>query len=125
MSQSHHFNGVAQIGILSADAPGLIRFYRDVLGFAVRFEANGMTFLAAGATSLMIAAGSEPVGRDVFLYFEPADWNAAEATLQRGGVRFEREAQVVQREGSREHLLRPFHDPEGRRLYMLGWRNAA
>lgn len=116
------FKGVAQVGIVSAEAPDLVSFYRDVMGFPVMFESGGMTFIQAGGTSLMIAEGSDTAGTDVILYFEPVDWDAAERKLLASGIEFEREAQVVQREASREHLLRPFRDPEGRRLYLLGWR---
>ncbi len=121
-SKQQFLKAVAQIGIVSADAQRIIAFYRDVLGFPVLFEAGAMTFMQAGSTSLVVAAGSEPVGSDVLLYFEPDDWSAAEAKLEAAGVQFEREAQIVQREAKREHALRPFRDPEGRRLYLLGWR---
>jgi catechol 2,3-dioxygenase-like lactoylglutathione lyase family enzyme len=119
------FKGVGQVGIVSGDAPALIAFYRDVLGFPVLFEANGMTFLQAGVTSLMIGAGEAAVGKDVILYFEPSDWSAAEAKLEAAGVVFDHAALVVQRAEKREHVLRPFRDPEGRPVYLLGWRAAA
>lgn len=119
------FRGVGQIGIVSRDPARLVAFYRDAMGFPVRFEANGMTFLQAGATSLMIGAGEAPRGGEVIVYFEPADWSAAEARLVAAGIVFDREAMVVQREDRREHVLRPFRDPEGRPVYLLGWRPAA
>lgn len=122
MADKCGFKSVTQVGVVSADAPALIAFYRDVMGCPVMFEAGGMTFIQAGATSLMIAGGTEPAGTDVILYFEPEDWDTAEAQLTTAGIAFEREAQVVQREATREHMLRPFQDPEGRRLYLLGWR---
>lgn len=120
------FKGVGQVGIVSNEPAKLIAFYRDVLGFPVLFEANGMTFLQAGGTSLMIGAaqGPQAVGGDVVLYFEPSDWSAAEAKLEAAGVRFTHAAIVVQRDGPREHALRPFQDPEGRPIYLLGWRAA-
>jgi catechol 2,3-dioxygenase-like lactoylglutathione lyase family enzyme len=119
--------GFAQIGIATAEPGKIIAFYRDVLGFPLLFEAGGMSFLQAGATSLMIGAASEPqaIGGDILLYFEPHDWRAAEARLIAAGVAFERDEQVVQRHEGREHVLRPFRDPEGRRLYLLGWRAIA
>lgn len=118
--------GVAQVGVVSAAPDQLIAFYRDVLGFPVLFEANGMTFLQAGATSLMIGAGDGSLGvaKDVVLYFEPNDWDTAIAQLEAAGVAFEHPALVVQRAEGREHLLRPFRDPEGRPIYLMGWRTA-
>jgi methylmalonyl-CoA/ethylmalonyl-CoA epimerase len=118
--------GFAQIGIVTTEPAKLVAFYRDVLGFPLVFEAGGMSFLQAGATSLMIGAATEPqpIGGDILLYFEPKHWDEAEARLVKAGVAFEREAQVVQRHENREHVLRPFRDPEGRRLYLLGWRVA-
>jgi predicted enzyme related to lactoylglutathione lyase len=119
-------NGVCQIGIASAAPEKLVAFYRDVLGFPVLFEAGGMTFMRAGATSLMIGAVPDvkPPSGDVMLYFEPADWNATEAKLEAAGVAFDRPAMAVQRDGAREHMLRPFKDPEGRPIYLMGWRAA-
>jgi methylmalonyl-CoA/ethylmalonyl-CoA epimerase len=116
--------GVCQVGLVSTRATDLIAFYRDMLGFPVLFSANGMTFLQAGATNLMIgeATDSPTLGNDVTLYFEPEDWATMEAALIARGIVFERDAMVVQRHGDREHVLRPFKDPEGRRLYLLGWR---
>lgn len=121
-----HIKGVSQIGIASAAPEKLVAFYRDVLGFPVLFEAGGMSFMQAGATSLMIGGSpdAKPPSGDVIIYFEPADWNATEAKLETAGVVFERAAMVVQRDGAREHMLRPFKDPEGRPIYLMGWREA-
>jgi catechol 2,3-dioxygenase-like lactoylglutathione lyase family enzyme len=119
------FKGIGQVSIITTQAQEIIAFYRDTMGLPLQFEAGGMTFMQAGATSLMVAATTEPVDGDVFLYFEPTDWNAAEAKMEAAGVTFEHEAQVVQSEPTREHMLRPFRDPEGRRLYILGWRPIA
>jgi predicted enzyme related to lactoylglutathione lyase len=118
---------VCQVGLQSAQPAELVAFYRDKLGFPVLFESNGMTFMQAGSTSLMIGAAAQmpTIGNDITLYFEPDDWAETEARLTAHGVVFEREAMVVQRQGDREHALRPFKDPEGRHLYLLGWRAAA
>jgi catechol 2,3-dioxygenase-like lactoylglutathione lyase family enzyme len=119
------FKGVGQVGVVTTKADQIVAFYRDVMGFPLLFEAGGMSFLQAGATSVMVGASPEPVDGDTILYFEPNDWSAAEAKLESAGVTFERDAQVLQREDKREHVLRPFRDPEGRRLYLLGWRPCA
>jgi catechol 2,3-dioxygenase-like lactoylglutathione lyase family enzyme len=117
-------SGIAQIALASADPAALVAFYRDTLGLAVLFEASGMTFFQSGATRLMIGAlqPGQTVGGDAVIYFEPRDWSAAEAKLEAAGVVFSHPAQVVQRAPGRELALRPFKDPEGHQLALLGWR---
>jgi catechol 2,3-dioxygenase-like lactoylglutathione lyase family enzyme len=116
--------GVGQIGLASADPARLIAFYRNVMGFPVLFEAGGMTFLQAGATSLMICAAQDrqSASGDVFVYFEPNDWSAMEAKLEAAGVVFAHATQIVQREEKREHALRFFEDADGRKIALMGWR---
>jgi methylmalonyl-CoA/ethylmalonyl-CoA epimerase len=116
--------GVTQIALASADPAGLVAFYRDVAGFPFLFEANGMSFLQAGAVRLMIHAlqPSQKAGSNFILYFEPSDWGAAEARLETAGIAFKHEAQVVQRAEGKEMALRAFEDPEGHLLALLGWR---
>jgi hypothetical protein len=118
-------SGIAQIALSSADPGALVAWYRDVLGLPVLFEAGGMTFFQSGATRLMIGAnhhGATIGGEDITLYFEPRDWSAAEAALTEKGVKFTHPSQVVQQASGRELALRPFKDPEGHSLALLGWR---
>jgi catechol 2,3-dioxygenase-like lactoylglutathione lyase family enzyme len=119
-------SGIAQIALASADPPALVRFYRDALGLPVLFEASGMTFFQSGATRLMIGAvqPGQGIGGDAVIYFEPRDWSAAEAKLEEAGIAFTHPAQVVQQAPGRELALRPFKDPEGHQLALLGWRRA-
>lgn len=121
-------SGISQIALTSADPGKLAAWYRDVLGLAVLFEASGMTFFQSGAMRLMIGPnhqGASIGGEDVTLYFEPSDWSAAESALSERGVAFTHEAQIVQQAPGRELALRPFKDPEGHSLALLGWRAAA
>lgn len=116
--------GMLQVAIAAGDAPKLSAFYRDTLGLNVLFETAGMSFFGAGGVRLMIgpAQGAKP--GDKILYFEPADFSAAERALEARGVRFGHAASVLQREGGRELVLRPFKDPEGNDLALMGWRPA-
>ena len=95
------------------DPDASLAFYRDTLGLNVLFETAVMSFFGAGGVRLMIgpAQGAKP--GDKILYFEPADFSAAERALEARGVRFGHAASVLQREGGRELVLRPFKDPEG------------
>lgn len=119
-------SGICQIAIASADPAALVAFYRDTLGFPVLFEASGMTFFQSGATRLMIGSKQpgQEIGGDTAIYFEPRDWSAAESALEAKGVAFTHPAQAVQRAEGRELALRPFKDPEGHQLALLGWRAA-
>lgn len=120
-------SGIAQIALASADPQKLTAFYRDTLGLPVLFEASGMTFFQSGATRLMIgpAQPDQSVGGDAVIYFEPRDWSATEAALEARGIAFLHPAQALQKAPGRELMLRPFRDPEGHYLAIMGWRAAA
>jgi catechol 2,3-dioxygenase-like lactoylglutathione lyase family enzyme len=121
-SESPGLKGVLQIAIAASDPAKLSSYYRDTLGLAVLFEMSGMSFFGAGGVRLMIgpAQGAKP--GDKILYFEPENFAAAEAALEARGVKFPGAANVLQRENGRELALRPFHDPEGNMLALMGWR---
>jgi methylmalonyl-CoA/ethylmalonyl-CoA epimerase len=116
--------GMLQVAIAAGDAPKLSAFYRDTLGLSVLFETAGMSFFGAGGVRLMIgpAQGAKP--GDKILYFEPEDFGAAEKALEARGVKFGHDANVLQRDGKRELALRPFKDPDGNDLALMGWRPA-
>ena len=122
-AKSPGLKGMLQVAIAATDAPKLSAFYRETLGLSVLFEASGMSFFGAGGVRLMIgpAQGAKP--GDKILYFEPEDFAAAEKALEARGVRFGHAANVVQRDGARELALRPFKDPEGNDLALMGWRS--
>ena len=117
--------GMLQIAIAASDGPKLSAFYRDTLGLGVLFEVSGMSFFGAGGVRLMIgpAQGAKP--GDKILYFEPEDFGVAEKALEGRGVKFGHPANVLQKDGARELVLRPFKDPEGNDLALMGWRPAA
>lgn len=119
-------SSICQIALASAEPAALVAFYRDTLGFQVLFEASGMTFFQSGATRLMIGhkQPGQEIGGDAVIYFEPRDWSAAESALEAKGIAFTHPAQIVQRAEGRELTLRPFKDPEGHHLALLGWRAA-
>lgn len=114
--------GLAQVAIAAKDPAALSAYYRDTLGLSLMFETGGMSFFGVGGVRVMIgpAQGAKP--GDVILYFEPEDFAAAEAALESHGVAFAHPAQPLQREPGRELALRPFSDPEGNMLALMGWR---
>jgi methylmalonyl-CoA/ethylmalonyl-CoA epimerase len=124
MSSDIHLSKIAQIALSSRDVPKAVAFYRDLLGLKLVFEASGMAFFDAGGMSLMIgpAAFTGPVQPNTFVYFDAGDWRATEAALIARGVRFEGDAEIVQRADGKEHALRSFKDPDGNVLNIMGWR---
>jgi catechol 2,3-dioxygenase-like lactoylglutathione lyase family enzyme len=114
--------GMLQVAIAAGDPAKLSAYYRETLGLSPLFETGGMSFFGAGGVRLMIgpAQGAKP--GDMILYFEPQDFAAAETALEARGVKFPGPANVLQRDGERELALRPFADPEGNMLALMGWR---
>jgi catechol 2,3-dioxygenase-like lactoylglutathione lyase family enzyme len=118
---------LAQIAFSTRDLPRAVAFYRDVLGLKLMFEVSGMAFFDAGGIRLMIGPAHHKgeLQNNTYVYFDAGDWNATEAALTARGLTFERPAEVVQREGGKEHALRFFKDPDGNALAIMGWREPA
>lgn len=124
MSARPKLKGLAQVALAAADPAELAAFYRDTLGLEPVLETNGMTFFDAGGTRLMIGPSpSDPaMPGDTILYFEPEDIAAYEQYLEARGVTFAAPSQLLQKEGDRELVLRPFKDPAGHVIALMGWR---
>lgn len=115
---------IAQVALSTRDLKKAVAFYRDVLGLPLAFEVSGMAFFDAGGISLMIgpAPFEGPVQPNTFVYFAVDDWQAAEAALLARKLVFSGPAEVVQRHKGKEHVMRPFKDPDGNVLKIMGWR---
>ena len=117
---------LAQVALSTRDLPTAIAFYRDTLGLKVLFEVSEMAFFDMDGTRLMIGAAQHKGALQIntYLYFDAGDWNATEAALIARGVKFDRDAEIVQRAEGKEHALRFFKDPDGNALAIMGWRPA-
>ena len=115
---------IAQIALSSRDVAKAVVFYRDVLGLTLMFEVSGMAFFDAGGTRLMLGPThlTGELQNNAFIYFDAGDWYATEAALIARGLKFERDAEVLQRAEGKEHALRFFKDPDGNALAIMGWR---
>lgn len=115
---------IAQIALSTRDLPRAVAFYRDVVGLKLLFEVSGMAFFDAGGTRLMIGAAhfTGDLQNNTYLYFDAGDWYETEAALTSRGLKFERDAEIVQRAEGKEHALRFFKDPDGNALAIMGWR---
>ncbi len=117
---------LAQIALSTRDLPKAIEFYRDTLGLKLMFEVSGMAFFDMDGTRLMIGAAQYKgaLQNNTYLYFDAGDWAKTEAALTARGVKFDGEAEVIQRAEDKEHALRFFKDPDGNALAIIGWRPA-
>lgn len=99
-----------------------VRFYRDVLGLPLLFEAPPqMAFFNCGGVRLLV--GVTPPGqkaqRGSAIYFEVADIHAVHSSLKANGVSFTGEPHPVNRTPSSELWLAEFADPDGNQLALL------
>lgn len=122
-----------------ADVDTSIGFYRDILGFTVRFARPGFAYVELGqaqimleaeAQSWMVAEMTPPYGRGINLQIEAASVDALHKRLVTAGVRlFRPPADTWYRDGDIEHGQRELlvQDPDGyllRFAEILGTRPA-
>lgn len=110
-----------QVALTTRDLERSRKFYRDTLGLPLLFESGGMMFFELGETRLMVGienAAGEPGGS--ILYLDAPDIDALGPALERKGVRFLGQAQVVQRTATHALKIRAFRDPDGNVLQLMG-----
>jgi catechol 2,3-dioxygenase-like lactoylglutathione lyase family enzyme len=112
---------LAQIALTTRDPERSRRFYRDVLGLPLLFEAGGMMFFDLAGLRLMIGSENSlgaPGGS--ILYFDAPDIESLAPALEAKGVEFLGPAQTVQRTETHDVKLRVFRDPDGNALALMG-----
>ena len=110
-----------QAAFTVTDLARSVAFYRDVLGFPLMFETNGMAFFQAGEMRLMIGTNSpDPPARGTVLYFDAPDIDELSPALEAKGVQFIGPVEVVQRADTHELKLRILRDPDGNPLALMG-----
>ncbi len=121
MSPSLAGRKLVQAACTVTDLDRSIAFYRDILGFPLLFETNGMAFFQAGEIRLMIGSNSpDPPGRGTVLYFDAPDVEELSATLETRGVAFTGPVQVLQQTETHELKLRILRDPDGNPIGLMG-----
>lgn len=111
-----------QVGLTCRDLERAKGFYRDVLGLPFLFEVSGMLFFQLAGTRLMVGlehTKDQPIGGSI-LYFDAPDIHALGNALEAKGVTFGGPAHVLQRTATHELMLRPFSDPDGNALALMG-----
>ena len=119
---------IGQIAVVAADVARATRFYRDVLGMRLLFEAPpGLAFFDCGGVRLMLGPpeGSAAAGASSIVYYDVPDIHAAHATLAERGALFEQPPHVVAPMATGDLWMAFLRDSEGNLLGLMNERPRA
>lgn len=127
MSAGTSVSGIGQIGINCSDVSRATRFYRDVLGLPLLFEAGGMAFFDCGGVRLMLALPSSgefdhPASP---IYFRVTDIESRMQAMEKAGATIKRAAQPTHRDDRHELWIGWFEDGEGNLMALMEERPIA
>lgn len=121
MSASLAGRKLVQTAFTVTDLARSVVFYRDVLGFPLLFENNGMAFFQAGDIRLMVGSNSpDPPARGTALYFDAPDIEQLVPGLEAKGVEFIDGIETLQRTETHALRLAIFRDPDGNPIGLMG-----
>jgi methylmalonyl-CoA/ethylmalonyl-CoA epimerase len=106
---------IGQIAIAVSDIEEATRFYRDVLGLNLLFEAPpGLAFFDCDGVRLMLTTkqGAEEDHKTSVIYYRAPDIDAAVKALKQKGVSFVREPQMTAKMEDHELWIGFFRDPD-------------
>ncbi len=113
---------IGQISMNAHDIPRALRFYRDVLGMRLLFEAPPkMAFFDCAGVRLMLSLpeGEEYDHAGSVLYFRVDDIDQAHAALTERGVTFKDQPHLIARMPDHELWMTFFKDSEGNTLALM------
>lgn len=113
---------IGQIAIVVQDVARATRFYRDVLGMRLLFEAPpGLAFFDCGGIRLMlsVAEGPDAASASSILYYDVPDIRAAYDTLSARGVQFEDAPHLVAALADRDVWMTFLRDSERNLLPLM------
>jgi methylmalonyl-CoA/ethylmalonyl-CoA epimerase len=119
--------GIGQLAINCVDVARATRFYRDVLGLALLFEAGGMAFFDCGGVRLMLSRPSAPEFDHPAspIYFRVSGIEARMQAMQAAGASIRRLPQPTHRDARHELWIGWFEDGEGNLLALMEERPLA
>ena len=113
---------IGQIAVIARDVARATRFYRDVLGMRLLFEAPpGLAFFDCGGIRLMLSPpeGPDAAAASSILYYQVPDIHGAYDTLVARGVQFEGAPHVVAALGDRDLWMAFLRDSERNLLALM------
>jgi predicted enzyme related to lactoylglutathione lyase len=115
-------SAIGQIAMNATDIPRAVRFYRDMLGMRLMFEAPPkMAFFDCAGVRLMLSLPEreEYDHPGSVLYFRVDDIEQAHATFSERGVTFIDQPHLVARMPDHELWMTFFKDSEGNTLALM------
>jgi methylmalonyl-CoA/ethylmalonyl-CoA epimerase len=106
---------IGQIAIAVSDMEEATRFYRDVLGLNLLFEAPpGLAFFDCDGVRLMLTTkqGAEDDHKTSVIYYRVPDIDAAVQALKQKGISFVREPQMTAKMEDHELWIGFVRDPD-------------
>lgn len=122
MNTGPRLSEIGQIAVTVGNVGAAVRFYRDVLGLRLLFEAGpNLAFLEAGGVRLMLSTpqGAGAIGHNSILYFKVSDIAAAHAAIVARGAVSEREPQLAAKMPDHELWTGFVRDPDGNLVGLM------
>jgi catechol 2,3-dioxygenase-like lactoylglutathione lyase family enzyme len=115
-----------QLAFSTKDLPRFVAFYRDVLGLELIAEfPPSLAFFRLGDTRLIVEQHAESASSNSILYFQVDAIDAAQAELERRGVKFTSQPHLIFRDdrgtfgvAGGEEWLTFFEDVDGNTLAL-------
>jgi methylmalonyl-CoA/ethylmalonyl-CoA epimerase len=124
--QAVHLDTIGQIAITVLDLARSRKFYQNVLGMKLLFDAGQMAFFQCGTIRLMLGASekeseTEPPSSPstTILYFKVEDIRATHAALEGQGVSFSHAPHLVAKMPDHDLWMAFLNDPDGNALALM------
>jgi methylmalonyl-CoA/ethylmalonyl-CoA epimerase len=123
-SEAMHFglDQIGQIAVPVSDIDRAVRFYRDLLGMRLLFQAPpGLGFFDCAGVRLMLDAPAKAGAENYssVIYFKVADLHAAFETLSARGVLFDAKPHLIAKLPDHELWMAFFRDPDANLLALM------
>jgi catechol 2,3-dioxygenase-like lactoylglutathione lyase family enzyme len=122
MNPALELSELGQIALTVSDVATARKFYAEVLGLKVLFEAGpNLAFLAAGEVRLMLTSDgkSDGVGRNSVLYFKTPAVRETYAALLERGAKGEHAPKLIAKMSDHELWLAFVRDPDGNLVGLM------
>lgn len=122
MSPSATVSEIGQIAVTVKDVAAARRFYSEILGLSVLFDAGpNLSFLAAGSVRIMLttSAGAGEAGKNSVLYFKTASLVSTYDAIVARGATPERAPQLTAKMPDHELWMAFVRDPDNNLVGLM------